>query len=499
MLNTIWNHIVSSPQVVAALTYLGIAVLLGLVGYLVKRHYDDIRFWLMCVWYRIPMIGKNARLARDLRLTDDGWFASEITLCADFDMQLLRRADDPALYDKATRYLQKVQEHGRRPMGFWHWLWILVLVIAEAAMFGYVLAGYVAPGGSEALQLQGAFLIGLLIASVLVWMTHKTGRELHQRALIQKARTWWNEYKKEPRPNLTDAKGHVGLSGDEKDDHEPEYIQLLNRVEHNHNATPAGGAWIGATALLVVVFAVGAFYVRSQTQQTLLAEDAQLATEATSAYSFGTNQLPDEVVSEQVEAADRLEAQIKEWKLKGGNVAFFLLAILFGAIQMFGISLGRSHSLVGRESRRAYALTSRFSSSGQFKVWHEQITARIGRIADAMLSTLQGKLGRRAASEGIGDALRDAVAKATERNFDSYVLRRVRRSDGQREVLARAKEAVPEPTEPEEELTEEEVIRREVQAELDAEEEARKDESREEMRARIVQEERRKRAGGFAG
>ena len=177
MLNTIWNHIVSSPQVAAVLTYVGIAVVVGLVGYLVKRHYDDIRFWLMCVWYRVPVIGKNARLARDLRLTDDGWFASEITLCADFDMQLLRRADDPGLFDKATRYLQKVQEHGRRPMGFWHWLWILVLVIAEAAMFGYVLAGYVAPGGSEALQLQGAFLIGLLIASVLVWMTHKTGRD----------------------------------------------------------------------------------------------------------------------------------------------------------------------------------------------------------------------------------------------------------------------------------------------------------------------------------
>ena len=498
MLNTIRNHIVSNPQVVEALTYLAIAALVGLAGYLVMRHYDDIRFWLMCVRYRVPVIGKNARLARDLRLTDDGWFASEIMLCADFDMQLLRRADDPALYDKATRYLQKVQEHGRRPMGFWHWLWILVLVIAEAAMFGYVLAGYVAPGGSEALQLQGAFLIGLLIASVLVWMTHKTGRELHQRALIQKARTWWNEYKKEPRPNLTDAKGHVGLSDDEKDDHEPEYIQLLNRVEYNHNATPAGGVWIGATALLVVLFAAGAFYVRSQTQQTLLAEDAQLATEALSGYIFGTSQLPDEVVSEQMEASAQLEDQIKDWKLKGGNVAFFLLAVLFGAIQMFGISLGRSHSLVGRESRRAYALTSRFSSSGQFKVWHEQITSRIGRIADAMLSTLQGKLGRRAASEGIRDALRDSVAKATERTFDAYVLRRNRRSDAQRAALTESEEPIPESTEPEDELTEEEVVRREVQAELDAEEEAKKEESREEMRARIEREERRKRARGAA-
>ena len=291
----------------------------------------------------------------------------------------------------------------------------------------------------------------------------------------------------------------MGLSDDEKDDHKPEYIQLLNRVEHNHNATPAGGVWIGVTALLVVLFAAGAFYVRSQTQQSLLAEDAQLAAEATSAYSFGTNELPDEVVSEQVEAAGRLEAQIKDWKLKGGNVAFFLLAILFGAIQMFGISLGRSHSLVGRESRRAYALTSRFGSSGQFMVWHEQIKSRIGRTADAMLSTLQGKLGRRAASAGIGNALRDAVAKATERNFDAYVLRRTRRSDDQREALARAKQAIPDPMEPEEELTEEESIRREVQAELDAEEGARKEESREEMRARIVREERRKRVGGVAG
>ena len=498
MLNTIWNHIVSSPQVVSALTYVGIAVLLGLVGYLVKRHYDDIRFWLMCVWYRMPVVGKNAQLARDLRLTDDGWFASEITLCADFDMQLLRRADDPALFDKATHYLQKVQEHGRRPMGFLHWLWILVLVIAEAAMFGYVLAGYVTPGGSEALQLQGAFLIGLLIASVLVWMTHRTGRELHQRALIQKARTWWNQYKQEPRPNLTDAKGHVGLSDNEKDDHMPEYIQLLNRVEHNHNATPGGGVWIGATALLIVLFAAGAYYVRNQTQQTLLAEDAQLAVESTSAYSFGTDALPDEVVSEQTEAADRLEHQIKEWKLKGGNVAFFLLAVLFGGIQFIGIWLGRSHSLVGRESRRAYGLTSRFSSSGQFEVWHDQTIARISRIADAMLSALQGKLGLRADSEGIEDKLREAVKKATERNFDAYLLRKSRRNQDRRNALADPIDALRQSTEREEELTDEEVIRREVRAELDAEEEATKEEIRQEIRTRIMLEERQRRAGGVA-
>ena len=499
MLNTIWNHIVSSPQVVTALTYLGIAVLVGLVGYLVKRHYDEIRFWLMCVWYRIPVVGKNARLARDLRLTDDGWFASEITLCADFDMQLLRRADDPALFDNATRYLQKVQEHGRRPMGFWHWLWILVLVIAEAALFGYVLAGYVTPGGSEALQLQGAFLIGLLIASVLVWMTHKTGRELHQRALIQKARTWWNQYKQEPRPNLTDAKGHVGLSDNENDDHMPEYIQLLNRVEHNHNATLGGGAWISATALLIILFAAGAYYVRNQTQQTLLAEDAQLAVESTSAYSFGTNELPEEVVSEQVEAAERLEHQIKEWKLKGGNVAFFLLAILFGGIQFIGIWLGRSLSLVGRESRRAYGLTSRFSSSGQFEVWYDQTIAGISRVADAMLSALQGKLGLRADSEGIEDKLREAADKATERNFDAYLLRKSRRNRDRRNAHADPVDASCQSSEQEEELTNEEVIRREVRAELDAEEEATKEETHEEMRARIMLEERQKRARGIAG
>ena len=487
MLNTIWDFLVSYHRAVIALIFIVVAVIF------IKRHFDDIRLWLMCLWYRTPLIGKNARLARDLRLTDDGWFASEITLCADFDMQLRRRADDPALYDKATRYLQKVQEHGRRPMGVWHWLWILVLVIAEAAMFGYVLAGYVTPGGSEALQLQGALVIGTLIASVLVWMTHMMGKELHKRALIRKARTWWHEYKEEPRPNLTDAKGHVGLSDNEKDDDAPEYIQLLNRVEHNHNATPGGGVLIGATTFLIVVFAVGAFYVRSQTQQTLLAEDAQLAVQSTSTYSFGTNDLPDEVVSEQEAAADRLEDQIKEWKLKAGNVTFVLLAILFGCIQLFGVSLGRTHSLVGRESRRACVLTSRFGSSGQFRIWHEQMEARIGRIADSMLSTMQGKLGRRASSEGIGDALRGAVTKATERNFDAYLLRKIQDED-RRKAFHKLVEKIPQPADQEEVLSEEEVIRREIQAELDTEEAARNKETREEMRARIMREERRKRA-----
>ena len=426
MLSTIWNHLFSDPQVVTALIYLGIAILIVLLAILVKRNYPAIRFWLMCIWYRTPVVGKNAQLARDLTLAKDGWFQSEIELCRDCDMELQRRADDPALFDKATRYLQKVQEHGRRPMGLWHWLWILVLVLAEAAMFGYVLAGYVTPGSSEALQLQGAFLIGLLIASILVWMTHRTGRELHHRALILKARIWWNSYKKEPRPNLMDAKGHVGLSNDEKDNQEPEYIQLLNRVEHNHDATPGGGAWIGATALLVLLFAIGAFYVRSQTQQTLLAEDAQLAEQSITGYSFGVDELPAEIVSEQGTATDRLENQIKEWKLNAGNVTFFLLAILFCGIQFMGIWFGKSHSFVGRESRRAYELTTRFNSSEQFEIWHEQNKTRIRRIADSMLSALQGKLSRRAAAKGIGDELRAAVETATERNFDAYLLRKAK-------------------------------------------------------------------------
>ena len=491
MLNTIWDFLVSYHRAVVAIIFLVFAVIF------IKRYFDDIRLWLMCVWYGTPVIGKNARLARDLQLTDDGWFTSEITLCADFEMQLRRRADDPALYDKATRYLRKIQEHGRRPMGFWHWLWILVLVIAEAAMFGYVLAGYVTPGGSEALQLQGALVIGILIASVLVWMTHMMGKELHKRALVWKARTWWDEYDEKPRPKLTDAKGHVGLSDDEKDDGAPEYIQLLNRVEHNRKATPGGGFLIGTTVLLIIVLAAGAFYVRSQTQQTLLAEDAQLAERSTSTYSFGTSGLPVEVVSEQEAAADRLEDKIKGWKLKGGNAAYVLLAIVFGLIQWVGVRLGRTHSLVGRESRRAYALTSRFGSSKQFRLWHEQMEARIGRIADSMLSTMQGKLGRRASSEGTRDALRGAVTKATERNFDAYLLRRKRNED-QRRALHEPVEEVSPSTDREEALSEEEAIRREVWAELDAEEAAKSNQAREEMRTRIMEEERRKRTGEAA-
>ena len=491
MLDTILDFVVSHYRVGLAI----VAVVLAVI--LVKRHYDDIQFWLMCVWYRMPLMGKNARLARDLRITDDGWFASEITLCADFDMQLRRRADDPALYDKATSYLQKVQEHGRRPIGVWHRLWIVILVIAEAAMFGYVLAGYVTPGGSEALQLQGALLIGLLIASVLVWMTHVTGKELHKRALIRKARTWWHGYKEEPRPNLTDAKGHVGLSNNEKDDDMPEYIQLLNRVEHNHNATPGGGVWIGATAFLIVLLAAGAFYVRSQTQQTLLAEDAKLAVQSTSTYSFGTSDLPDEIVSEQAAAGDRIEEQIKGWKLKGGNATYILLAIIFGFIQWVGIWLGRTHSLVGRESGRAYVLTSRFGSSEQFRLWHAQMEARIGRVADSMLSAMQEKLGRRAYSRGTGDGLRHAVEKATERNYGAYLLRR-RQDEDRRRALHKPVVEAAQSVDQEETLSAEEAIRREVRAELDAAEASGSKETHEEMRARIMVEERRRRAGGDA-
>ena len=116
-----------------------------------------------------------------------------------------------------------------------------------------------------------------------------------------------------------------------------------------------------------------------------------------------------------------------------------------------------------------------------------------------MLSALQGKLGLRADSKGIENKLREAAAKATERNFDAYLLRKSRRNEDRRNALAAPVDVRRQSGEREEELTDEEVIRREVRAELDAEEEASKEEMRQEIRARIMLEERQRRAGGVAG
>lgn len=335
------------------------------------------------VWYRTPVIGGVASLGRKTGVTKDGWFQSEISLCDNFYRQIHRDPTDPALYDKASRYLQKVQEYGRRPMGARQWLFIGALFLGEAVIFSVIFIPYLASHLSfenEQHESIPGIILSTVLALALVLLTYKMGKVLHYRSLVMKARRWWfHEADKESGPRITEARGQVGLATNERDDDQPRYIQLLNRIEHNADATPGGGFWIAFALGMILTLATIAGYACYQIQQVNL-----------------------------------------------NIIVYLIMALFYFWIQYSCIRLGEAHSFVGRESKEAYQFKTYFSSSEDFQHWKKTRDEEIGYKADEMLTTLQAELTRTDLERGVDNELRGVAKKAPERNFNAYLLRKER-------------------------------------------------------------------------
>ena len=58
------------------------SIIIAIIVYLSNR--DTINLYLKAMYYRLPVIGKNARLAKRLGLDDQRWFNSEREVCNSF-------------------------------------------------------------------------------------------------------------------------------------------------------------------------------------------------------------------------------------------------------------------------------------------------------------------------------------------------------------------------------------------------------------------------------
>lgn len=397
---------VSSVLVIIAICLLSLAIAL------IRRHPDDARLWFTGLRYRAPVIGKIASLGRSTDITDDGWFRSEITLCDAFYARLQAYSSDKEYYEKAISYLQKVQEYGRRPMSFWHWFAIIIFLAIEAVLFGFVVLDIAVPGLSYNMSWDGAILVGIFIAVVAVGVTHWTGREMHRGDLIKKARIWWaNKSGGKPASPIIGVGKQVGISNDESDDHEPQYIQLLNRIEHNKDATPADRWWIVGTVVLTLMLAGSMGGIRYFSQQAELDKEQQIIAELNEVQAA-----PDE------EDNDSIEDRIRGSARAAGILTYTMIAVVFVILQCFSVALGRTSALVGHDSRRAYRLTRRFDTGKHLESWQRDKESKISSVANEMLTRLQEKIRQRVSVGGTNDEALEVMAK--KRDFDDYLKRR---------------------------------------------------------------------------
>jgi hypothetical protein len=395
--------------------YLVYTLLLTLVSLAIINYYwEQIKFWWVCTWMKFPIIGKIKRLSKDTETMDaSGWFSSETALCADFHTFYDRYDKDAEHYERCKVYLSKVDELGRKPFPMFMWVIVSSLVVLEALGFAYVLSGFTLPGASESLQRQGAFGIALIISIILVGFTHWTGYEIYKNSLIKKIRVWFNNNRKDDKPSL-ERNYRVILEENHLDNDEPNYTQLLNRINTNATVTPT---WVTSviTAIFIIVIAFGATYVRGQVLEK------QLNEEKTNVQTNVYSTFPSDLVNNQEKADTKALDERQDTDRKGGWATFIILAVLFVFIQLLGILFGFKWGFVGKESKIAYDDSHNFRTKHDFINYFKKEKESIGKIAQQNLQNLQQLMFQYSSFNGTSSKQSELLRNKDSRTFLNYV------------------------------------------------------------------------------
>lgn len=86
---------------------------------------------------------------------------------------------DKEIYLKSKNYLEKVEEYKRKPMPLLVLMLLIFIVVIEAMGFAYVFSDYIIHDASNS-DLRIAGVLGaILLASILVPLTHITGEQIY--------------------------------------------------------------------------------------------------------------------------------------------------------------------------------------------------------------------------------------------------------------------------------------------------------------------------------
>ena len=386
---------------------------------LIIKFWDNIKFWWLCTWTSLPLIGTIARSYKQTSLDNSGWFASENIICSKFYSFYAKYMNaDEKFFETCKDYLSKATESDRKEFPALMWIVIFLLVVAEAMGFAYVLAGYTIPGASESLQQKGAVAIAFVISIILVGFTHLTGGEIHKNSLVTKARKWYNsDIDKSENDNLVPDSG-VMLSANDKDNNKPGWKKLINRLNTNADVTPKWYITI-ITGILIILIAVGATYVRGQVLEKQL--NQEISNISTNVYESA----PAELGQIQANADKKALIEQQEADKKGGWATFIVLAVLFVFIQILGILFGWKWGFAGKESAEAYRYKRSYANANAFVEDYEKKKEAIITKADAKLKVLRSKMSDYISKVGIDKKGQDASRSAEDRNFSNYIAMKI--------------------------------------------------------------------------
>lgn len=392
-----------------------LALTLGVI-----KWWDQVRYFFLNLFCSLPLFGHITRLSRshESRRAGTGgriWHPAEEALCGKFYQFHSISNRDADFYLRCVNYLNKVDERGRKPTSVVLWLCSIALVILEAFIFALVLSPFIANNISANQAELSAIVVSVLIGVILVPATHLMGTQLHKNTLLSKIRYWHKEARLEGHAQALVKDNRVSLENSRIDDDAPSYLQMLNRVNHGIGAKPQYVQTV-VTLLLIVTFAVGAYFIRAA---TINAAETQAVNgtpfSQTSAVSNASPfELPQQAVEDNQQADKQAAKEVSDNRVFASKLTFIILSVIFIGVQIIGILIGYYRSLVGIESRLAAKYIGNFSSSEEFAAWYAMRRERVERDAQDKLASLQNRMAMQRASSA-------SIAQTDVRTFDDYV------------------------------------------------------------------------------
>lgn len=326
--------------------WLVVAAAILLLIYL-KRHSS---FGLTDFLYTFPLLGRLSRYSKDYsRSSDEDWLNVENSLCRDYAKHCtaISRPD----FDNNLLYLKKTYDHGRRPIPILVIGLLGILIILEGLGFSYLLGGFMAMEGSEDTRQILMIAIVIVLATILVWVTHHAGHQWFRTSLL---RNCFREYQKNKDACFTSQ--IVSLDDDQRvDAGQPSYVQCANRVASKPGDV-GNHAWAWIAGVLILTIAIGSTILRMETLHTAQIEERQQAGMVLMPEAEG---LPPELGGADPAAppgalAEDPAAGPKENAALAG---FIMLAIIFVVTQLVGVGVGLRYGFAGKQSREARQAT----------------------------------------------------------------------------------------------------------------------------------------------
>ncbi|WP_244201012.1 hypothetical protein [Lonsdalea britannica] len=185
----------------------------------------------------------------------------------------------------------------------------------------------------------------------------------------------------------------ITLENSRDDDNEPNYIQILNRINHSVQVKPQ--YWCTVVALvLITTFAFGAYFIRASTINAMETQAVNASPFSQSSAESGGSpfELPAAAVEDNHAADKQAVAEVASNRVFASKLTFIILSVIFVGVQLIGILIGIFRSFAGIDSAKAAKYIGHFSGSDEFAAYHAARRERVERDAQQKLATLQNRL-----------------------------------------------------------------------------------------------------------